>query len=147
MSARAARRRGIGRRRWENRDGWWGILRVCLLATTAVVLLGGAGALALAGPAAGASAALGGALVLLLSALTGWTTAAAWDRAREAALPLSVGAFVVKAVGYALLLAVVPTPGWLLTVPAAIGALGAVVVWQAAEVLAFARTRRGIYAD
>lgn len=69
----------------------------------------------------------------------------AWDRAREIALPLAMGALVAKLALYAVLLAVVPPPGWAQAVPTAVGALVAVAVWQVAEVLVFARTRRTVY--
>ncbi|RUQ39781.1 hypothetical protein D8M29_10630, partial [Micrococcus sp. HSID17227] len=90
---------------------------------------------------------LGGGAVLALSALTGATTALVWDRAREAALPVSVGLFVLKIAVFAVLLGVLPRPGWVRADAAAIAALVTILVWQAAEVLVFARTRRGIYAD
>ena len=69
-----------------------------------------------------------------------------WDRAREAALPVSVGLFVLKIAVFAVLLGTVPRPDWILPDAAAIAALVAIVVWQGVEVLVFARTRRGIYA-
>ena len=102
--------------------------------------------LSVGGEAAG-SALLGGGAVLALSALTGVTTALVWDRAREAALPVSVGLFVLKIAVFAVLLGVLPRPGWVRADAAAIAALVTILVWQAAEVLVFARTRRGIYAD
>ena len=142
-SARARRR--PRRRRWENRRGWWGILAWSLAATAAAVAVVCAVALATAGPDAAASALLGGGAVLVLSALTGATTALVWDRAREAALPVSVGLFVLKIVAFAVLLGTVPRPDWILPDAAAIAALVAILVWQGVEVLVFARTRRGIY--
>ena len=135
------------RRRWENRAGRWGNLRIATLATALAVALT-AGAHALAGDARdGWSALLGGAVVLALSALTGLTTAVAWDRAREAVMPLAMGMFVLKLGACALLLGVVPRPAWVVPEAAAVGALVGVIAWQVAEVLLFARTRRGIYAD
>ena len=73
-------------------------------------------------------------------------TAAAWV-VPEAALPVSVGLFVLKIAVFAVLLGVLPRPGWVRADAAAIAALVTILVWQAAEVLVFARTRRGIYAD
>lgn len=145
MSPRTAapRRR---RRRWENRRGWWGILWWSLGATCAAVALTCLAFLTAAGADAARSALLGGGAVLALSALTGATTAVVWDRAREAALPVSMGLFVLKIAVFAVLLGVVPRPAWIQADAAAIGALVAILVWQAVEVLVFARTRRGIYA-
>ena len=96
------------RRRWENRAGWWGILRVGAAVTTTAVLLAAVLAQVLGGGHAGASALLGGGVVVALSALTGLTTAVAWDRAREAAMPLSIGVFALKLAAFGLLLTVVP---------------------------------------
>ena len=68
-----------------------------------------------------------------------------WDRQREMVMVLSIGAFVLKIVLYGLVLTVVPRPQWLDALAAGVAALVAIVVWQAAEVLVFARTRRSIY--
>ncbi|MEY8813772.1 hypothetical protein AB9H24_01030 [Micrococcus luteus] len=144
MTGAGGRRR---RRRWENRRGWWGILGWSLAAAgTALAITCVAWQLSVGGEAAG-SALLGGGAVLALSALTGATTALVWDRAREAALPVSVGLFVLKIAVFAVLLGVLPRPGWVRADAAAIAALVTILVWQATEVLVFARTRRGIYAD
>ena len=144
MSPRTAPRRR--RRRWENRRGWWGILWWSLGATCAAVALTCAAFLVADGVDAARSALLGGGAVLGLSALTGATTALIWDRAREAALPVSMGLFVLKIAVFAVLLGVLQRPDWIQADAAAIGALVAILVWQAVEVLVFARTRRGIYA-
>ena len=144
MGGAGGRRR---RRRWENRRGWWGILRWSLgVSGAALAIACAAWLVAVDGDAAG-SALLGGGAVLALSAVTGATTALVWDRAREAALPVSVGLFVVKVAVFAVLLGVLPRPGWVRADAAAIAALVTILAWQATEVLVFARTRRGIYAD
>lgn len=144
MTGAGGRRR---RRRWENRRGWWGILGWSLAtAGAALAITCAAWLLSVGGEAAG-SALLGGGAVLALSALTGVTTALVWDRAREAALPVSVGLFVLKIAVFAVLLGVLPRPGWVRADAAAIAALVTILVWQTTEVLVFARTRRGIYAD
>lgn len=143
MSPRTAPRR---RRRWENRRGWWGILAWSLAASVVAVALTCVAFLAAGGQDAARSALLGGGAVVALSALTGVTTALVWDRAREAALPVSVGLFVLKIAVFAVLLGVLPRPEWIQADAAAIAALVAILVWQAVEVLVFARTRRGIYA-
>lgn len=148
MGARDAGPVGAGRRRrrrWENRAGWWGILRWSAGATAVALLLVTAAAGLLHGSAAALSALLGGGVVLVLSALTGATTALAWDHARDLALPLAMGALVAKLALYAMLLAAVPPPSWAEVLPTAAGALAAVGVWQVAEVLVFARTRRSVY--
>lgn len=146
MTARTARPHR-SRRRWENRAGWWGILGWSLAAGALALAVTAAASLALAGGDAALSALVGGGIVLALSALTGLTTALAWDHAREAAMPLTIGMFVLKLVVYGLVLGVAPRPTWLEALPAGVGALVVIVVWQAAEVMVFARTRRAVYAD
>lgn len=136
--------------RWTNRNGWWGILHRCLAVSVPAVLIGvvvtwmirGAG-----GGQAAASLGLGGAVVVVLSALTLALTAWIWDRSRDQAVVVSLGAFVAKVVLFGLLLTVVPRPEWIQAVPAGIGALVAILAWQAAEVLAFMHTRQQIYDD
>ena len=130
-----------------NRHGWWGILAISSVLTLAAVSV-----LSLfywvvdALPAAG-SALLAGIVVWLLSALTIVVIAATWKNKRHLAIPLTMGAFIVKLVLFGLLLAVVPTPQWLQTVPAAIGALVSILAWQAGDIYTFMRTRHQIYED
>ena len=136
--------------RWTNRHGWWGILRRCLAVSVPAVLIGTAATWAIAGGgglAAAASLGLGGAVVVLLSALTLAFTAWVWDRSRDQAVVVALGAFVAKIVLFGVLLAVVPRPEWIQAVPAGIGALIGILAWQAAEVLAFLHTRQQIYDD
>lgn len=129
----------------ENTRGWWGILLVSVAATAAAVAVCALVSGLMHGGAAAASAGLGGGLVLLLSAVTLALIAWLWDRQREMVMVLSIGAFVLKIVLYGLALTVVPRPPWLDELAAGVAALVAIVVWQAAEVLVFARTRRSIY--
>lgn len=133
--------------RWTNRDGWWGILRRCLWISIPTVLVGIVVAWAVSGGGAASSLALGGAAVVLLSALTLALTAWVWDKSRDHAVVVMLGAFVGKMIVFALLLTLVPRPDWLETTPAGIGALLGIVVWQVAEVLAFMGTRQQIYDD
>ncbi|WP_283111260.1 hypothetical protein [Micrococcus luteus] len=97
------------RRRWENRRGWWGSSGG---PWPRRVLPWRSRAPRGCSPPAGryGSALLGGGAVLALSALTGVTTALVWDRAREAALPVSVGLFVLKIAVFAVLLGSCPAP-------------------------------------
>ena len=109
--------------RWTNRDGWWGILRRCLAVSVPAVLIGVAATWASTGGAAAASLGLGGAVVVLLSALTLALTAWVWDRSRDHAVMVALGAFVAKIVLFGILLAVVPRPDWIEPLPTGIGAL------------------------
>lgn len=136
--------------RWTNRNGWWGILHRCLAVSVPAVLIGVVATWTIRGAGGGQAAAslgLGGAVVVGLSALTLALTAWIWDRARDQAVVVSLGAFVAKVVLFGLLLTVVPRPEWIQAVPAGIGALVAILAWQAAEVLAFMHTRQQIYDD
>lgn len=133
--------------RWTNRDGWWGILRRCLAVSVPAVLIGVAATWASTGGAAAASLGLGGAVVVLLSALTLALTAWVWDRSRDHAVVVALGAFVAKIVLFGILLAVVPRPDWIEPLPTGVGALVAILTWQAAEVFAFLHTRQQIYDD
>lgn len=129
-----------------NKKGWWGILlhaswpTLLAIAVTAIVF----------GIAqswdGGLSAFIAGLIVWLLSAVSILLIASIWKNYRHLAIPLAMGAFVAKIVVLGVLLTVVPQPVWLHPTAAAIGALVSIVVWQAAEVLVFIRTRRLIYA-
>ncbi|MGD6978088.1 MULTISPECIES: hypothetical protein [Citricoccus] len=138
---------GAARAPRQNTRGWWGILTACL----AVGLLTLAVATLIAWPVAGAGAAgslgLAGAAVVALSAATLALTAWSWNRWRDQAIVIAVFGFVVKLVLMAVLLTAVPAPGWLQPLPAGVGALLAILVWQATEVAVFARTRQQIYDD
>ncbi|MGO1182575.1 MAG: hypothetical protein ACTHZ5_07525 [Micrococcaceae bacterium] len=129
----------------DNKHGWWGILRDATfwslggLVITAVVFA------FLDGAAAVASVAVAGLAVVVLSALTIIAIALVWRRNRDAAIPLAMGIFILKIVLFGLALTVIPAPAWLETLPAAIAAIVAIVLWQAGEVLAFARTRHQLY--
>lgn len=94
---------------------------------------------------AGISALTAGVIVWLLSAMSILLIALVWQRRRNLAIPVAMGAFVAKIVILGILLAAVPAPDWLHTTGAAIGALVAIVVWQFAEVIVFINTRRLIY--
>lgn len=136
--------------RWTNRNGWWGILNRCLVVSVPAVLIGVVATWSMRGAGGGQAAAslgLGGAVVVLLSALTLAVTAWVWDRSRDHAVVVMLGAFVGKMILFALLLTLVPRPDWLESLPAGIGALLGIVVWQVAEVLAFMGTRQQIYDD
>jgi uncharacterized membrane protein len=138
---------GTARRRRQNTRGWWGILWACLAVCLVALAVGAGIAWPVAGAEAAASLALAGAAVVALSAMSLALTAWSWTRWRDQAIFLALFGFVVKLVLMAVLLTVVPAPGWLLAVPAAVGALVAILAWQATEVLVFARTRQQIYDD
>ncbi len=134
-----------------NTRGWWGILTACLIGSVAALAAAAAVAWLVVGGAVGGAAAaslgLAGAAVVVLSGLTLLVTAWSWDRWREQAVFIALFGFVLKIILMAVLLTVVPTPAWLDTMAAGLGALVAIVAWQVTEVLVFARTRQQIYDD
>ena len=128
-----------------NKRGWWGILLHASWPTWIAILLTAFAFLVLENSDAGLSALTAGVIVWVLSALSILVIAMVWQRRRNLAIPLAMGAFVAKIIILGILLAIVPPPAWLHTVGAAIGALVAIVVWQLAEVVVFINTRRLIY--
>lgn len=128
-----------------NKHGWWGILLHASWPTWIGIVVTALAFLLLENSDAGLSALVAGIIVWVLSALSILLIAIVWQRRRNLAIPLAMGAFVAKIVILGILLAVVPTPEWLHTVGAAIGALIAIVIWQTAEVMVFLNTRRLIY--
>lgn len=128
-----------------NRRGWWGILLHASWPTWIAVLLTGSLYAIVDSAPAGWSAGTAGIIVWGLSAVSILLIAMIWERRRNLAIPLAMGAFVAKIVVLGFLLTVVPVPEWLQPTPAAIGALVSIVVWQVSEVVVFSNTRRLIY--
>ncbi|MCC9146551.1 MULTISPECIES: hypothetical protein [unclassified Arthrobacter] len=126
---------------------WLGILR------TALAVTGGAAVLAavVAALSAGAGAAA--------SALSGWFLIAAFfgisllvghvvGRSNPSgAIGMFVVTYAIKVVGFAVILFGLGTPVWLHREWFALTAVGAVVLWQVAEIRAFSRTRHLIFND
>lgn len=129
----------------DNKHGWWGILRDATLWSVAGVVVTAVIFAFLDGGAAVASVAVAGLAVIVLSSLTIIAIAVVWRRNRDAAIPLAMAMFILKIVLFGVALTLIPAPAWLETLPAAISAIVAIVLWQAGEVLAFARTRHQLY--
>lgn len=128
-----------------NKRGWWGILIHASWPTWIGILVTAVAFTLAENGDAGLSALVAGLIVWVLSAVSVLLIAIVWQRRRELAIPLAMGAFVAKIVILGFLLTLVPAPDWLHTIGAAIGALVAIVIWQAAEVIVFINTRRLIY--
>lgn len=129
----------------DNKHGWWGILRDATIWSLVGVAITALVFAFLDGGAAVASVAVAGLAIVVLSSVTLVGIAAVWRNHRNAAIPLAMGLFILKIVLFGMALTVIPAPNWLDTVPAAVGAIVAIVLWQAGEVLAFARTRHQLY--
>ncbi|MEC5198117.1 ATP synthase protein I [Arthrobacter sp. PL16] len=126
---------------------WLGILsRSAAAGGTVAVVLAVAATLATA-PAAGLSVLFGAALViaffgisLLIGHYTGRTNP-------SGALGLFAVTYAIKVVGFAAVLFLLGTPGWLDRTWFFTGALATVIAWQVAEVFAFSRLRTPLYVD
>ncbi|MFE4198179.1 hypothetical protein ACFRJ9_20210 [Paenarthrobacter sp. NPDC056912] len=111
------------------------------LAITGVVaafMNGGLGAL---------SAVFGGALVMLFFAISLLIGHFVGRNNPSGAIGLFVATYFVKVVGFAVILFVIGTPEWLNGRWFLIGAVVAVVLWQAAEIYGFSKARLQIYND
>lgn len=128
-----------------NRRGWWGILLHATWPTLFAIIATGVIFMSLVSAEAGWSAVVSGVIVWALSAVSILLIAMIWQRRRNLAIPLAMGAFVGKIIVLGILLTIVPVPHWLHPTPAAIGALVSIVVWQVSEVVVFINTRRLIY--
>ena len=128
-----------------NKRGWWGILLHASWPTWIALIITAVVFTFAVHAEAGLSAFVAGVIVWILSAISVLVIALVWQRQRNLAIPLAMGAFVAKLVILGFLLTVIAAPAWLHTVGAAIGALVAIVVWQVSEVIVFINTRRLIY--
>ena len=126
---------------------WLGILGKALAVT------GGAAVLA------AAAAALTAGFDAALSSLSGWFLIAAFfgisllvghvvgRKNPSGAIGMFVVTYAIKVVGFAVILFGLGTPEWLHREWFALTAVGAVVLWQVAEIRAFSRSRQLIYND
>jgi ATP synthase protein I len=126
---------------------WLRILARSAGAGAAIALVLAAAAALVTSPAAASSVLLGAALVvaffgisLLIGHYTGRTNP-------SGALGLFAVTYAIKVVGFAAVLFLLGTPGWLERTWFFTGALATVIAWQLAEVLAFSRLRTPLYDD
>ncbi|MEZ2389261.1 hypothetical protein AB6813_06885 [bacterium RCC_150] len=125
-------------------------LRLLFLSSTAAVL-----ALVLAAIVAGAingaqgalSAAFGGVLVMVFFAISLLIGHFVGRSNPSGAVGLFVATYFVKVVGFAVVLFVLGAPSWLHGRWFVIGAVVAVVSWQAAEIYGFSKARLQVYND
>ncbi|MFT4468453.1 hypothetical protein ACMX2H_00960 [Arthrobacter sulfonylureivorans] len=129
------------------RSPWLKILRASLTASgTAAALIIVAAAI-LAGPAGAVSALLGAVLVMLFFAISLLVGHFVGRTNPSGAIGAFIATYIIKVVGFGAALFLIGTPDWLERTWFFIAAVAAVVVWQAAEVFAFSRTRHQLYAD
>lgn len=129
------------------RSPWLKILRTSLVAAGAATLLTVLVSAFAAGGAGALSALLGAGLVILFFAISLLVGHFVGRTNPSGAIGAFIATYIIKVVGFGAALFIIGTPGWLERVWFFIAAVAAVVVWQAAEVFAFSRTRHQLYAD
>lgn len=126
---------------------WLGLLGRSSAAAAAALLLTGIAALVLNGWAGAFSTAFGGLLVMVFFAISLLIGHFVGRSNPSGAIGLFVATYVVKVVGFAVVLFVLGEPAWLHERWFLIGAVVCVVFWQAAEIHGFSKARLQIYND
>ncbi|MDQ4047189.1 MAG: hypothetical protein M3127_07490 [Actinomycetota bacterium] len=126
---------------------WLGLLGLSSAAAAAALLLTGVLALVLNGWAGALSTAFGGLLVMVFFAISLLIGHFVGRSNPSGAIGLFVATYVVKVVGFAVVLFVLGEPDWLHERWFLIGAVVSVVFWQAAEIYGFGKARLQIYND
>ncbi|MUK02041.1 hypothetical protein GM708_08890 [Vibrio cholerae] len=98
-------------------------------------------------PAAGLSVLFGAGLVIAFFGISLLIGHYAGRTNPSGALGLFAVTYAIKVVGFAAVLFVLGTPGWLDRTWFFAGALATVIAWQIAEVMAFAKLRTPLYDD
>lgn len=129
------------------RSLWLGLLVLSSAAAGAAVVVTSLIALAFNGSNGLLSSGFGGALVMLFFAISLLIGHFVGRTNPSGAVGLFVATYFVKVVGFAVVLFVVGTPEWLHERWFLIGAVVAVVIWQAAEIRGFSKARLQIYND
>jgi ATP synthase protein I len=123
------------------------LLGLSSAAAAAALLLTGIVALVLNGWAGTFSTAFGGLLVMVFFAISLLIGHFVGRSNPSGAIGLFVATYVVKVVGFAVVLFVLGEPAWLHERWFLIGAVVSVVFWQAAEIYGFSKARLQIYND
>ncbi|WP_423181740.1 hypothetical protein [Arthrobacter sp. NyZ413] len=125
-------------------------LRLLFMSSTAAILalvVTGVIAAAMNGGVGALSAAFGGVLVMVFFAISLLIGHFVGRGNPSGAVGLFVATYFVKVVGFAVVLFVMGAPAWLHGRWFVIGAVVAVVFWQAAEIYGFSKARLQIYND
>lgn len=129
------------------RSLWLRLLVLSSAAAGAALVVTALIALAVNGSNALLSSSFGGALVMLFFAISLLIGHFVGQSNPSGAVGLFVATYFVKVVGFAVVLFVVGEPEWLHERWFLIGAVVAVVIWQAAEIRGFSKARLQIYND
>lgn len=126
---------------------WLHLLKLSAVASAAGLLLCAVPAMLLNGVNGALSSTSGGLLVMLFFGISLLVGHFVGRSNPSGAIGMFVATYVVKVVGFAVVLFVVGAPQWLHGRWFVIGAVTAVVLWQAAEIYGFSKMRLQIYND
>ena len=126
---------------------WLHLLKRSSIAAVAGLVLCAVPAGLLNGPTGAVSSSLGGLLVMLFFGISLLIGHFVGRSNPSGAIGVFVATYFIKVVGFAVVLFVIGAPEWLHGRWFIIGAIVAVVLWQAAEIHGFSRARLQIYND
>jgi ATP synthase protein I len=126
---------------------WLNLLKRSAIAALAGLALCAVPAGLLNGPSGAVSSFLGGLLVMLFFGISLLVGHFVGRRNPSGAIGMFVATYFIKVVGFAVVLFVIGAPAWLHGRWFIIGAVVAVILWQAAEIHGFSRARLQIYND
>lgn len=129
------------------RSLWLGLLGISSAVSAAALVLAGIVAVALDGWSGLLSSSFGGLLVMAFFAISLLIGHFVGRNNPSGAIGLFVATYFVKVIGFAVVLFAVGAPEWLHGRWFLIGAVVAVVTWQAAEIYGFSKARLQIYND
>ena len=129
------------------RSLWLGLLGISSAVSAAALVLAGIVAVTLNGWAGLLSSSFGGLLVMAFFGISLLIGHFVGRNNPSGAIGLFVATYFVKVIGFAVVLFAVGAPEWLHGRWFLIGAVVAVVTWQAAEIYGFSKARLQIYND
>jgi ATP synthase protein I len=129
------------------RSLWLGLLGISSAVSAAALVLAGIVAVTLNGWAGLLSSSFGGLLVMAFFGISLLIGHFVGRNNPSGAIGLFVATYFVKVIGFAVVLFAVGAPDWLHGRWFLIGAVVAVVTWQAAEIYGFSKARLQIYND
>jgi ATP synthase protein I len=129
------------------RSLWLRLLALSSLAATAGLVLCSVTAFVLDGVTGALSTALGGLLVMLFFGISLLVGHYVGRSNPSGAIGVFVATYFIKVVGFAVVLFLIGAPEWLHGRWFLIGAVVAVLLWQAAEIYGFSKARLQIYND
>ncbi|MET1087252.1 MAG: hypothetical protein ABWY04_09040 [Arthrobacter sp.] len=126
---------------------WLNLLKRSSAAAAAGLAVCAVPAAVLQGPTGALSSTAGGLLVMLFFGISLWVGHVMGRNNPSGAIGMFVAAYFIKVVGFAAVLFMVGAPAWLHGRWFVAGAVTAVILWQAAEILGFSKARLQIYND